>query len=76
MLIQEIVLDGNTYQIEIDKIDQDHFWSQNVAVAKAYAKVHDVWYYTLLERLANMPQHDNQTSEDKTLLKLWALSFA
>ena len=73
MISKEIILNKVVYQVEIDEIDQFHFWSQQIAVARAFAKTHAVCHYPLLHRLANPIHVDNET--DRTLLKLWSIAF-
>jgi hypothetical protein len=75
MIIKEIVLNEVLYQVEIQEIDQFHFWSQQIAVARAYAKAHNICHYPLLQRLANLATVDMQDGIDKTLYKLWAIAF-
>lgn len=75
MITKEIVLNEVLYQVEIEEIDQRHFWSQQISVARAYAKSHNVCHYPLLQRLANIAPVNMQDDIDKTLLKLWAIAF-
>ena len=75
MIIKEVFLNEVLYQVEIDEIDRLHFWSQQIAVARAYAKTHDICHYPLLQRLANPVPVDMQDDIDKTLCKLWVISF-
>ena len=75
MITKEIVLNEVLYKVEIEEIDQKHFLSQQIAVACAYAKAHDICHYPLLQRLANFTTVEMQDGIDKTLFKLWAIAF-
>ena len=72
---KEVILNEVAYQVEISEIDQFHFWSQKIAVARAYAKAHTVCHYPLLQRLANIAPVKMQDDIDKTLLKLLSIAF-
>ena len=75
MITKEVFLDEVLYQVEIEEIDRLHFWSQQIAVARAYAKAHDICHYPLLQRLANPVPVKMQDNISKTLCKLWAIAF-
>ena len=75
MIAKEVVLNEVIYRIEIEEIDQFHFCSQQIAVARAYAKVHHVCHYQLLQRLANPFPAYMQDDTDRTLLKIWSIVF-
>ena len=75
MITKEIVLNEVLYQVEIEEIDKKHFWSQQIAVARAYAKTHNVCHYPLLQRLANIATVEERDDIDRTLLKLWSIAF-
>ena len=75
MISKEIVLNGVIYQVEINEIDQFHFWSQQIAVARAFAKSHNVCHYPLLQRLASPVSVVERNETDRTLLQLWAIAF-
>ena len=75
MITKEVFLNEVLYQVEIEEVDQLHFWSKNIAVARAYAKAHDVYHYPLLQRLANIRPVASQDDIDKTLLKLLVIAF-
>ena len=75
MINKEIILNEVLYQVEIEEIDKKHFWSQQIAVARAYAKTHNVCHYPLLQRLANVVPVNMQDDIDRTLLKLWSIAF-
>ena len=75
MITIEINFDDVSYQVEIEEVDRLHFWSQQIAVARAYAKAHDVCHYPLLQRLANIAPVNMQDDIDRTLLKLWSIAF-
>ena len=75
MITKEVFLNEVLYRVEIEEIDQSHFWSQNIAVARAYAKAHNVCHYPLLQCLANICPVERQDDIDKTLLKLLVIAF-
>ena len=75
MISKEIILNDLVYQVEIEEIDQFHFWSQQIAVAKAYGKTHTVCHYSLLQRLANPIPVCEHDVTDRTLLRLWSIAF-
>ena len=75
MITKEIVLNEVLYRIEIEEIDLSHFWSQQIAVARAYAKAHDICHYPLLQRLANIVPVNMQDETDRALLKIWSIVF-
>jgi len=75
MIIKEVILDEVVYQVEINEIDKFNLWAQKIAVARAYAKTHDVCHYPLLQRLANIVPVERQNNIDKTLLRLWSIAF-
>ena len=75
MISKEIILNDLVYQVEIEEIDQSHFWSQQIAVARAFAKAHNVCHYPLLQRLANPIPVCDHNEVDRTLLQLWSIAF-
>jgi len=75
MIIKEVILDEVAYQVEIREIDKFNLWAQKIAVARAYAKAHDVCHYPLLQRLASIVTVEKQNNIDKILLKLWSIAF-
>ena len=75
MISKEIILNEVLYRVEIEEIDQFHFWSQQIAVARAFAESHNVCHYTLLQRLANPIPVCEHNDDDRTLLQIWAIAF-
>ena len=75
MISKEIILNETLYKVEIEEINQFHFWSQQIAVAYAFAKTHNVCHYSLLQRLANPIPVCKHNETDRTLLKLWSIAF-
>ena len=75
MIIKEVILNEVAYQVEISEIDQFHFWSQQIAVARAFAKAHNVCHYPLLQRLANPIPACKHNEADRTLLQIWSIAF-
>ncbi len=75
MLVKEVILDEMVYLVEIEEVNQSHFCSQKIAVARAFAKTHSVCHHPLLQRLANIVPVERQDDIDKTLLMLWSTVF-
>ncbi len=75
MIIKEVILNEVQYKVEIEEVNQFHFWSQKIAVARAFAKTHSVCHHPLLQRLANIVPVERQDDIDKTLLMLWSAVF-
>ncbi len=75
MIIKEVILNEVQYKVEIEEVNQFHFWSQKIAVARAFATTHDACHYSLLQRLANIVPVERQDDIDKTLLMLLSITF-
>jgi hypothetical protein len=75
MIIKEVELNGKVYVVEIREIDKDSYVSQQIAVAKAYAKVEDQCHYRLIQRTARLCSFRDQNQEDKDMVNIWHKAF-
>lgn len=75
MIIKEVELNGKVYVVEIREIDKDSYVSQQIAVAKAYAKVEDQCHYRLIQRTTRLCSFRDQNQEDKDMVNIWHKAF-
>lgn len=75
IIIKEVELNNKVYVVEIDEVNENHFWSRNIAIAKAYAKVEKLNYYSLLERLAMSVKNSEMNNTDLDLMNLFGKAF-
>ena len=75
MIIKEVELNNKVYVVEIREIDKDSYMSQQIAVAKAYAKVENLCHYRLIERNARLCSFRDKNQEDKDMVNIWHKAF-